>query len=174
MPKLIVNRKKPNKTPPCGRKITYINPHSPFQKLIESKRVSTFNRFGRSLSYKEIAAAISTGEHPINAGTLWIWTHNQNGFPSPRSCKTEHLEKLSTFLKIPLPLLKETLDSSKHRYTSRETSHPAQSLDALDNLIQVLKNDKRVKIDRKWLLNLALTFHASAKASMEAPSPSNQ
>ena len=74
--RLIVQRRGRRKIPPCGRLIEYKEPHSPFQKLVDSQR----RRYG--LSGRELAEKID-----VSQSTLWIWLHNVNGFP-------HHLAKL--------------------------------------------------------------------------------
>ena len=79
--RLIVQRRGRRKIPPCGRLIEYKEPHSPFQKLVDSQR----RRYG--LSGRELAEKID-----VSQSTLWIWLHNVNGFPHPKSFKDRHLK----------------------------------------------------------------------------------
>ena len=154
MPTLLVNRKKSErrKAPPCGRVIHYTTPHSPFQKLLEHARAKY------ALSTRELAARINTSQ-----SNYWIWTHSMNGYPSPRSFKDAHLKALSKTLKIPEQEIKDAIDASRSIYSPGEIATPRPSSDALLALIEVLKNDKRVRLNRSYVLNLALNLHAGTK-----------
>jgi transcriptional regulator with XRE-family HTH domain len=153
MPKLLIHRKKPNPVPPCGKRIVYQVPHSPFQKLIEAARLA------HQMSYRELAEELGV-EH----STLWQWLHTQNGVPHARSFKDQHLASLSRALKIPVPQIKEAFDASRHRFTAQEDPAPTSSTDALEGFIEALGNDKRERISKQYALNLAKTFLASAKS----------
>src|SRR6266496_2108637 len=99
MPRLIVQRAGRRKIPPCGRLIEYKEPHSPFQKLIDGQR----RRYG--LSGRDLADRIG-----VSQSSLWIWLHNVNGYPHPKSFKTHHLRGLSRALKIPELKIKAAID----------------------------------------------------------------
>lgn len=152
MPKLLIHRKKPNPVPPCGRRIVYEVPHSPFQKLVDAARRT------KGLSYRELADQIEVG-HSI----LWQWLHTKNGVPHTRSFKEYHLDRLSAVLKIPVPQIKEAFDASGHRFTAQSTPAPVSSTDALKGFIEALENDRRIRVSKEYVLNLAKTFLASAK-----------
>src|SRR6266404_9920206 len=98
MPRLIVQRTGRRKIPPCGRLIEYKEPHSPFQKLIDSQR----KRYG--LSGRDLAEKID-----VSQSTLWIWLHNVNGFPHPKSFNAVHLQRLSRVLRTPADKIKRAL-----------------------------------------------------------------
>ena len=154
MPTLLVNRKKSErrKAPPCGRVIHYTTPHSPFQKLLEHARAKN------GLSTRELAERINTSQ-----SNYWIWTHSTNGYPSPRSFKEAHLKALSKTLKIPEQEIKDAIDASRSFYSPGELPPPRPSVDALQTLIEVLKNDKRVRLARTYVLNLVLNLQATTK-----------
>src|SRR4051794_26678939 len=105
MPQLIVNRSGRRKVPPCGRLIEYQAPHSPFQKLIDSQRKL------HGLSGRDLAEKLG-----VSQSTLWIWLHNMNGFPHPKSFKERHLIKLSKVLKLPQQKIRSALDASRHLF----------------------------------------------------------
>lgn len=86
---------------PDGGLIEYHEPHSPFQKLIDSQR----KRYG--FSGRELAERIG-----VSQATLWIWLHNLNGYPHPKSFKELHLQRLSHVLKTPADKIKRALDAS--------------------------------------------------------------
>ncbi len=151
MPKLLIHRKKPNPVPPCGRRIVYQVPHSPFQTLIESARKT------KRLSYRDLAEEIGVG-HSI----IWQWLHTENGVPAARSFKEHHLKRLSAVLEIPVPQIKEAFDASRHRFTPSRTPAPVASSDALKGFIEALENDKRIRISKQYVLNLAKMFLASS------------
>lgn len=157
MPRLLIN-KKISKSPVRTRKVTFSNPHSPFQKLVESARVQ------KRLSYAQLAEKLGDSESSVHPGTLWIWLHNRNGHPHPRSCRPEHLRRLARVLNVPLPRLQETLDASRHIFTKQEHSVPAAAINAWAEFVGWLENDKRPKITRTVVLNMARRFMASAKA----------
>jgi transcriptional regulator with XRE-family HTH domain len=151
MPRLIINRPRRRKVPPCGRLIEYLAPHSPFQKLIDSQR----RRYG--LSGRDLAAKVG-----VSQSTLWIWLHNTNGFPHPKSFKEAHLMKLSKVLNIPQQNIRSALDASRHLFTPTEDPMPHQAFDALGRLIEILENDKRHTISRAYVLNIAKSLHRGA------------
>jgi hypothetical protein len=158
MPRLLTNR-KPGPKSSAKSKATFVTPHSPFQKLVDSHRVE------KRLSYAQLAEQVSDKTLSLHPGTLWIWLHNRNGHPHPRSCTPEHLRRLSRVLNIPLPRLQEALDASRHLFTKRETPMPTQSIDAWQEFVGWLENDKRTKISRTVVLNMAKRFMAGAVAA---------
>ena len=90
--------------------IEYREAHSPFQKLIDSQR----KRCG--LSGRELAERIG-----VSQSTLWIWLHNLNGFPEPKSFNSEHVRRLGEVLEISESKIKAALDASRRLFTSTET-----------------------------------------------------
>jgi transcriptional regulator with XRE-family HTH domain len=152
MPKLLIQRKKPTPMPPCGRRIIFEVPHSPFQKLIDATRRK------QGLSYRELADQIGVG-HSI----LWQWLHTKNGVPHNRSFKELHIERLAEVLKIPVPQIKEAFDASRHRFTAQSKPEPAEATSALKGFIEALEHDRRKRVSKEYVLNLAKTFLASAQ-----------
>lgn len=163
MPKLIVNRRGKRKVPPCGRLINYREPHSPFQKLVDSARQK------QKLSGRELAAKIIVDGEPVSQSTLWIWLHNENGYPHPKAFTAEHLRQLAKAIKVPIEELKKALDASRHLYTERENPMPRPAFDSFARFIDIISNDKRTNLSRSYVLNLARTLHNGAAAS-RAPS----
>lgn len=159
MPRLIIQRGKRRKVPPCGRLIEYREPHSPFQKLIHSE----MKRYG--LSGRELARKLSQPRRPVSQSTLWIWLHNTNGFPHPKSFNADHVRLLSQALKIPQIQISRALDASRHLFTAIEDPMPHAAFDALGRFINILENDKRQTISRSYALNLAKTLHRGARPS---------
>lgn len=157
MPRLLINKKVSAKSA-RPKKATFTNPHSPFQKLIEAARVQ------KRLSYAQLAGKMSDRAISVHPGTLWIWIHNLNGHPHPRSCTPEHLRRMARILNIPLPRLKETLDASRHLFSPQENPVPAAAVNAWEEFVGWLENDKRAKVSRTVVLNMARRFMASAKA----------
>lgn len=149
MPRLITNKaKKGRKVPPCGRLIEHVEPHSPWQKLIDGKRLQLGFTFG------EVAEAIG-----VHKGTFWAWLHNLNGFPHPKAFNAGHLARLAKKLNLKPVELEEALDASRHLYTARETPRPVDSRDALGLLIQILEGEKRERILTSYILNIARRLH---------------
>ena len=153
MPRLIVNRPRRRKVPPCGRLIEYQAPHSPFQKLIDSQRKL------HGLSGRDLAAKIG-----VSQSTLWIWLHNVVGYPHPKAFKPVHVQRLSRTLKIPENKIRSALDASRHLFTPTENPMPHEAFDALGRLIEILENDKRHTISRTYVLNIAKSLHRGATA----------
>lgn len=148
MPTLLTQR-RPRKKPPCGRIIQYQVPHSPFQKLIDGRRAEM------GLSYADLAEPLG-----INRGSVWIWMHNANGFPHPKSCKPEHLLTLAKVLKLDHAEIQRALDASRHLYTPREESPLPQARDALATLIEVLEHHAAKVVRVSYVLNLAKRLQA--------------
>ncbi len=144
MPRLLINRKKLNPIPPCGRRVIYQFPTSPFQVLIENARIK------RKLSYREIAQEIGK-----SAGVVWQWLHSKNGTPTAGSCKEQHLERLAACLDIPLPQIKEAYDLSRHRFTEPGAVVPRPSTEAFQQFIEAVEHDKRTVLKKTYVLNLA-------------------
>jgi transcriptional regulator with XRE-family HTH domain len=151
MPRLITQRKKRRRIPPCGRLIEYRSPHSPFQKLIDSAR------HRQRISVRELARRIR-----VSQSTLWIWLHNENGFPHPKAFKPEHVERLSRSLKLSKRAIERAVDASRHVYTAREKPLPHPPLDAFRNFIEIMEHDRRQTISRSYVVNLAKRLYSGA------------
>jgi transcriptional regulator with XRE-family HTH domain len=163
MPRLLSQRPKTRssrKLPPCGKIIEYQQPSSPFQKLIETARLK-YGYSTRSLA-KEVG---------VNQSTLWIWLHSKNGFPAPKSFKEHHLKSLSQLLHIPELEIRQAIDASRLMYTPGEIPPPAPAIDSFAAFIQILENDKRVRLLRSYVINLAKNLHAGAMAASQTPQP---
>lgn len=160
MPRLIVQRhgRPLRKIPPCGRRIEYVEPRSPFQKLVNAamhkQRMS-----GRSLALMVTDAA----GNPTSQSTLWIWLHNTNGFPHPKSFGESHLRTLARAIKVPVMKLREALDASRHLYTPNEDPMPHKLFDAFARFIEIMENDKRHMLSRSYVINIAKTLRNGAK-----------
>lgn len=157
MPRLLINRKVSHKRDKAT-KATFTNPHSPFQKLVESARVE------KRLSYAQLSTEMAKLGSNVHPGTLWIWLHNLNGHPHPRSCRPEHLKALGRILNVPVPRLEETLDASRHIFTKQETPVPTAAINAWEEFVGWLENDHRARLSRTVVLNMARRFMASAMA----------
>jgi transcriptional regulator with XRE-family HTH domain len=154
MPRLIVQRSGRRKIPPCGRLIEYKEPHSPFQKLIDAQR----RRYG--FSGRELAKKIG-----VSQSTLWIWLHNLNGFPHPKSFNHRHLQRLNRVLRIPQAEISRALDASRHLFTPTENPMPHHAFNAMERFIEILENDRRHTISRSYVLNIAKNLYRGAAAA---------
>jgi transcriptional regulator with XRE-family HTH domain len=141
--------------PPCGRLIEYREPHSPFQKLIDARR----EQFG--LSGRDLAERIG-----VSQSTVWIWLHNLNGYPHPKSFKPGHVSRICEVLKIPEAKLKSALDASRHLFTPRKPPVPHEAFDSLGNFIHIIENDTRSRMSKDYVLNLAKNLHRGAKVTL--------
>lgn len=158
MPRLLINKKVSQKRDKPA-KATFTDPHSPFQKVVDAARIE------KRLSYAQLSTKMAEAGSNVHPGSLWIWLHNQNGHPHPRSCTPAHLRALGRVLNIPLPRLQETLDASRHIFTKQEkTPLPTATIDAWEEFVGWLENDQRAKISRTVVLNMARRFMASAKS----------
>lgn len=157
MPRLLINKKVSRKRDK-PTKATFENPHSPFQKIVEAARVE------KRLSYAQLSEKMALEGCNVHPGSLWIWLHNKNGHPHPRSCTPAHLRALGKVLNVPLPRLQETLDASRHIFTKQETPVPTAAINAWEEFVGWLENDQRPKISRTVVLNMARRFMASAMA----------
>lgn len=163
MPKLISQRPKGRRTvPPCGRLIEYVPPTSPFQKLIDSERQK------QRLTGRELAGKIVVNGKPLSQSTLWIWLHNTNGYPHPRSFKPAHLDQLSKALRVPKAKIEQALDASRHLYTDRENPMPQAAFDSFARFIEILEHDRRQNVSKSYVLNLAKNLYGGAAASRVA------
>lgn len=159
MPKLLTQKTtRARKLPPCGRVNDYQTPHSPWQKLVDGKRLAL------DMSYGDLAEHVD-----VHRSTLWIWTHNKNGFPHPKSCKPHHLQALAKALRIDLAEMQSALDASRHLFTPRETPMPQDSQDAFATLVAALKADKRTYVKVAYVINLAQLIQAGAAAPAIRP-----
>lgn len=127
-------------------------PHSPFQKLIDSKRKA------KGHTIRSLAEAIKAPH-----SSLYIWLTNANGHPAPKSFKTAHLKALSDVLNIPLKDIQVALDQSRRKYTAIESPMPPTQVDALRALIDILENDRRKYLLRATILNVARRLYAGAE-----------
>jgi transcriptional regulator with XRE-family HTH domain len=160
MPKLIVNRRGKRKVPPCGRLIKYVEPHSPFQKLVFHRMTS------QKISGRELARKLIVDGQPVSQSTFWIWLHNENGFPHPKAFTPDHLRQLAKAIKVPISQLEQALDASRHLYTVRENPMPRPAFDAFERFIDIIANDKRKTISRSYVVNLAKTLYNGSAASV--------
>ena len=128
-----------NNIPPDGGLSEYHEPHSPFQKLIDSQR----ERYG--LSGRELAEKIG-----VSQSTLWIWLHNVNGFPHPNTFNSEHVRRLAEVLSI----------SESEIKTALEASRP---FDAFGRFIEILENDNRQTVSKPYVLNIAKNLYRCSK-----------
>jgi DNA-binding XRE family transcriptional regulator len=90
---------------------------------------------------------------------MWIWLHNENGFPHPKAFKSDHLKRLSHRLGIPQRDIARAIDASRHLYTAREKPAPYRALDAFREFIEIIEHDRRQTISRNYVLNLAKKFY---------------
>jgi hypothetical protein len=157
MPKLLVQRKKNERrpTPPCGRVIHYVEPHSPFQKLVDAKRME------KGMSVRELAREMSR-KAKISQSTVWIWLHHKNGYPHPKSFTKARSEALCSVLGLKSAELHRVIDASRHLFTPREIPMPQESVDALRTLIEILDRDGRTRIPRGYIRNLARNLYNGA------------
>jgi len=143
MPKLITTKtKKP--LPPCGRRIKYVAPWSPWQKLVDAARM----RLG--LSYGDIATKI--GAHK---GSVWIWFCSPNGFPHPKSFTAERASALYSLLKLDPRVAAQALDASRHLYTDKETPMPFKAVNAFAQFIETIEQIGQTRIYKSTILNIA-------------------
>lgn len=131
--------KNEDNIPPDDGFIEYHEPHSPFQKLIDSQR----KRCG--LSGRELAERIG-----VSQSTLWIWLHNLNGFPHPKSFNSEHVRRLAEVLKISETEIEAALDASR-------------PFDAFGRFIEILENDNRQTVSKPYVLNIAKNLYRCSK-----------
>ena len=143
MPKLITTKsKKP--LPACGRRIEYVAPTSPWQKLVDAARIKL------GLSFEDIATAIDG-----NKGSVWIWFHNKNGYPHPKSFTAERATALYRVLKLDPHVAATALDASRHLYTAKETPMPFKAVNAFAQFIEAIEQIKQQRIYRSTILNIA-------------------
>jgi len=152
MPRLITQRKRRRRVPPCGRLIHYCTPHSPFQKLIDSAR----HRL--RISVRGLARKID-----VSQSTLWIWLHNENGFPHPKAFKLEHVERLGRVLNLSKTTIARAIDASRHLYTAREKPTPHPAVNAFRDFIDIIAHDRRQTVSRNYVLNLANKLYSGGK-----------
>jgi transcriptional regulator with XRE-family HTH domain len=144
--------KNEDNIPPDDGFIEYHEPHSPFQKLIDSQR----KRCG--LSGRELAERIG-----VSQSTLWIWLHNLNRFPHPKSFNSEHVRRLAEVLKISETEIEAALDASRHVDTPRERPMPHNTFDAFGRFIEILENDNRQTVSKPYVLNIAKNLYRCSK-----------
>jgi hypothetical protein len=101
----------------------------------------------------------------VSQSTLWIWLHNTNGFPHPKSFKPIHVVRLSKILKIPQTKIRSALDASRHIFTPTETPMPHEAFDSPARFIEILENDKRKTISKEYALDLTRNLHRGAKVA---------
>lgn len=167
MPKLIVNRpKKKRPLPPGGRGSDFTVPHSPFQLLVDSKRQHL------GLSTRQLAFNISDllpATRPIAQSVLWFWLHQRNGAPHPRALTTERMNAIAKCIGVTIEELKDSIDASRLLFNPGQIPVPQPSVDGLDSLIEILKNDKRRSIYRETILNLARNIRAGCRDAAQEP-----
>ena len=161
MPKLIVNRpKRKAPTPPCGRRSDFVEPHSPFQILVDRKR-QQLGYSTRHLALKISELLPSTGF--VRQSTLWFWLHQKNGAPHPRAITSERLKAIAKTIGVTVDELKQSIDASRLLFNPGQVPPPMPSMDALDSLVEILSHDKRVTLSRDYVLNLIKNVRAGAR-----------
>ena len=143
MPKLITTKsKKP--LPACGRRIEYVAPSSPWQKLVDAARTKL------GLSFEDLATAIEG-----NKGSVWIWFHTKNGFPHPKSFTADRAAALYRVLKLDPSVAARALDASRHLYTDKETPVPFKTVNAFAQFIESIESISQQRIYKSTILNIA-------------------
>lgn len=135
-----------------GYEFEYYNPHSPFQRLVDTA-------IGRKqLSYRQAAAKIG-----VATSTLWTWLHNKNGFPAPRAFKADkHIPALATTLGLSEKEIKTALDASKMEFHDQAIPDPVAVQDAFADFIEILENMPGARLDKAKVVNLAKRQYAGA------------
>lgn len=135
-----------------GYTCRYYNPYSPFQRLI-SKAMHT-----KGLSFRSLGQKLD-----VSPSSLWIWLHNENGFPGKRSFFPErHIPLLAKFLNLDQKQIQESLDLSRAFFAEKSMPSPIAITSAFDDLIEILENKPGRSINREWILNLARRLRAGA------------
>jgi len=107
----------------------------------------------------------------VSSSTLWIWLHNENGFPHPKAFSASHLERLAAALEIAPAEMQSALDASRHLYTPRESPVPREPLDAFRTFIGIMERDPRDRVTVSYVVNLARNLWNGAQAGASAPAP---
>ena len=163
MPKLIVQRpKKRRKAPPCGRIINYVEPRSPFQRLIDGRRRE------KGISGRELAKLLTAAGAKVSQSSLWIWLHNENGYPHPKAFKNEHLKALARVLELSEKEITKAIDASRVFYQPKQEPTPAPVMDAFATFIRILENDRRTNVSLGFVVNLAKNLYNGALAHQQA------
>lgn len=93
---------------------------------------------------------------------MWIWLHNENGFPHPKAFRSTHVGQLGRVLGLSNSAIAKAIDASRHIYTAREKPAPHATLDAFENFIDIMEHDRRLTISRGYVVNLAKRLYAGA------------
>jgi hypothetical protein len=153
MPRLLTAPRRKRATPPCGRIIATAVPHSPFQTLIDAKRIE------KGYTFRSLAAAMKKAGGKVSHNTLWLWINGPSGYPSTYRFTRAHLAALSSALQIPESEIRQALDNSLHRFTPKQDLPHAPVVDGFSAFISAIANDKRKRLDRMYILNLAKRLH---------------
>lgn len=94
---------------------------------------------------------------------MWIWLHNENGFPHPKAFSSQQVTRLSQVLGLSKAAIARAIDASRHLYTAREKPTPHYALDAFENFIDVLEHDRRQTLSRSYVVNLANKLYRGAR-----------
>lgn len=135
----------------------YYNPHSPFQRLINS-----------AMERKQLSLRDITGEIEVAPSTLWLWLHNKKGFPTGRSFDSKkHIPALSRILQVPQEMIKKSLDLSKLEFSEGLIPDPMPLLDAFGDFITIVERMPGRNVSKDKLLNLARRLYAGASVEIE-------
>jgi hypothetical protein len=93
---------------------------------------------------------------------MWIWLHNENGYPHPKAFSSKQVGELGRVLGISKSAIAKAIDASRHVYTARERPAPHATLDAFENFIDIVEHDRRQTVSRSYVLNLAKRLYAGA------------
>lgn len=154
MPKLLTSPRKPTaRKRKAPKSKDYNLPHSPWQKLCDTARL----KYG--LSFKDLADAMKDG----NRGTIWVWFHNKNGYPSKDSFTAARAASLYASLRLDPKVASAALDESRRLYTDPEEPAPQKTIDSFAEFIETVERIQHVRVYKTTILNIARRIHAGLK-----------
>lgn len=115
---------------PSGRRRHLVRPFSPWQKLVEGRRIE------KDLSVRELAASVSTGSSQISYTRIWNWLRHPLGYP-PRQAYSETLNaRFARALGLAPHKLAEAYEESlRHHHTGSSSKAASEALRAIRAVI---------------------------------------
>lgn len=130
----------------------YGNGDSPWQKLVEDRRVQT------GLTLRDVANAVTKSGSKLTFNTLWLWLRHRDGFPNPRSYTATMNTRLARALKLPATQLAAAYEESRRAVGLPETVVGEKQSGKLAMLRHLIELDTKKTYTRDQILALISTL----------------
>jgi hypothetical protein len=133
----------PRPAPPSGQLTARVEPFSPWQLLVEDRRVE----LDPPLSLDGLSSAAR-----IPKATLYNWLRHPEGAPPRKRYTATVNTRLAKALRLPVERLAAAYDASRAKFAPRA---PGSELDALSRFTDAVRSSRRTAWTRQSILDLA-------------------